>query len=676
MYVHRQDVVTRFLDYLLILLNQFVGGPGEPENNLVRFGLAAAFLAVLLWVAWVRQRRYDLPRERRLVWGFGLALARELLMFVFTSLQILGLVEQGAAYSMFAPLECALAVAAIVTIAGAFLRYILDDDRLSRRYLQIGLGGTGALYLVSASWWAFYVQSQPATSFRQTWASWLFRGLVSVLLLYAILQVARKRGWLRNTMLVAFSLFFLDELFSVCSVVGAEHNRILCPISHAFHLAGIGLLGYVYLREQAAERRRAEEELIALNAIATTISQELDLARMLNAILQKVLQVVGAEAGCMRLVDRVSQSLALAAHCLQPQESAQGTHLRASEAESAEQAYRTERPVISIWREATGVMHERTDAPGSSYAITCVPVRSRDTVVGVLSVLVPGERRPDEHKVALLTSIGHQIGVAVENTWLADEVSKAEIGKELNRLRSELIANVSHEMRTPLGLIKGACTSLLATDVEFPPEIVREFLASIDQETDRMERIVGNLLDLSQIESGRLRLNKQPVDVQKLVRETVRSIQAQAPDREIGTVLPESLAIDVDRGRIEQVLRNLLSNAIKYSPDGGTVEVRVYPDQGQVYFLVSDKGIGISKQDQERVFERFYRVENAVTLSQPGVGLGLAVCRHIVEAHGGRIWVESELDQGSTFYVALPIVPAGTVVPRSVRSTVAPEQVG
>lgn len=666
--------MSQFLDLLLVLLNQFVGGPDGQENNLVRFGLAAALLAALLWVAWTRQRRYDLPRERRLVWGFGLALARELLMLVFTALQVLGSIEQGAMYSFFAPLERALSVAAILTIAGAFLHYILENDRLSRRYLQIGLGGAAGLYLVSAAWWWFRVQAQPGSSFRLTWAFWLFRGLVSVLLLYAIAQVARKRGWLRNTVLVALSLFAADEFLSVCSVAGVEYNRILCPISHAFHLLGLGLLGYVYLREQAAERRRAEEELIALNAIATTISQELDLDRMLNAILGRVLEVVDAEASCIRLVDRGSQSLALAAHCLQFQEIARRPHLCELEEQSADQAYRTERPVVQSWQGNTGAVGGQTGGPGGSYVIACVPVRSRDIVVGVLSVLAPGARKLDEHRVTLLTSIGQQIGVAVENAWLVQEVSEAEIWKELNRLRSELIANVSHEVRTPLGLIKVACTSLLATDVEFPPEIVREFLRGIDQETDRLESIVGNLLDLSQIESGRMRLNRQPVDVAQLVQEAVKSIQAQALEHEIAYSLAEPLVATLDRGRIEQVLRNLLSNAIKYSPGGGAIHVQGYQQGGQLYLLVSDQGIGISRQDQERVFERFYRVENAVAMSQRGVGLGLAVCKHMVEAHGGHIWVESELGHGSTFGVALPIVPEDTAIPLSMLSEVVLEQ--
>jgi len=658
------DTVKSFLDFILVLVTQFAGGPGRPENNLVRFGLAAGLLAALLRVAWVRQRNYDLPRERRLVWGFGLALARELLMFVFTVLQIIGWQDLGTAYSpVFAPLERALAVAAVVMIAGAFLHYILDDDRLSARYLRVGLGASAVLYAVSAGWWVFYAPAHAGASFRQTWASWLYRGLVLVLLLLALFWVARRRGWLRNTVMVALSLFLLDELLMVCSFAGAErYNRIFCPLSHACHLLAIGLLGYVYVREQSAERRRAQEELIALNAIATTISHELDLDRMLKAILHKVLEVVDAQAGWIRLADQETRALLLAAHCPPLDERAPWTQAQVLETEIAEQVYRSHTSIVLVLEYDIERTRGQVAASSSPLALIAVPVQSRDTVVGALVVLSHAPRRPDEHKVELLTSIGHQVGVAVENVWLVEEVSQAEIWKELNRLRSELIANVSHEVRTPLGLIRLACTSLLATDVEFTPEIEREFLQGIDEETTRLESIVNSLLDLSQIESGGMRLNRQPVGVAQLVQEVTKGIQAQSSAHEIVYDVPEALVANVDRGRIEQVLRNLLTNAVKYSPDGGEIRVQAYEDEGQLYLLVRDQGIGLSPQDRERVFERFYRAENKVTQTQSGVGLGLAVCKHIVEAHGGQIWVESKLGRGSTFYVALPNVPSGMVL--------------
>jgi len=219
-----------------------------------------------------------------------------------------------------------------------------------------------------------------------------------------------------------------------------------------------------------------------------------------------------------------------------------------------------------------------------------------------------------------------------------------------------LIANFSHELRTPLGLIKLSCTSLLADDVDFDQETRREFLRGMNAETDRLEKIVDNLLDLSRVESGRLRLDKCPTDVGQLVREVMTGCKIQTTQhRFVHDFSPDPLVAIIDPKRVEQIVRNLLGNAIKYSPEGGTITVRGREEQGQLIVEVSDQGIGIPSGDLERVFERFYRVENEATRNVGGVGLGLAVCRSIVEAHGGRIWVESALGVGSTFHFSVPL---------------------
>jgi two-component system sensor histidine kinase KdpD len=287
-------------------------------------------------------------------------------------------------------------------------------------------------------------------------------------------------------------------------------------------------------------------------------------------------------------------------------------------------------------------------------AFAGIPIKSKDEVLGALSVFNRDPRELSPQEVQLLTAIGHQVGVAVENAQLAEEAAGIEILRELNRLRSELIANVSHEVRTPLGLIRISCTSLLAEDVDFDRETRRKFLRRIDEETDRLERIVDNLLDLSRIESGRLRLDVRPTDVGRLAREVMENMEAQATQhRLVHSFPPDPLVATIDSKRVEQILRNLLSNAIKYSPEGGTITVRGCEDERHIIVQVSDQGVGIPAEDLERVFERFYRVENEVTQSVRGVGLGLAVCRSIAEAHGGRIWVESTLGVGSTFYFTL-----------------------
>jgi signal transduction histidine kinase len=250
-------------DFMLLLLRQFAGGPGPIENNLVRFSLPAILWGVLLLVAWSRQRTRKLPREKLLLWGFGLGLARELFMFVQVAERVLGGYNHVEA-ALHQPIEHALAMAAIVVVAAAFLRYILDDERLPRRYLQAGLGATAVGFVLTAWAWPRQLAADPEILFHQTWGAWLFHLPLSILILVAILLLGRKRGWLRNVVVVALVFFFLGEVLMLTNyATDRAYAYIVCPIGNIFHILAIPLLGYVYLREQSIEKRRAEKALEA-----------------------------------------------------------------------------------------------------------------------------------------------------------------------------------------------------------------------------------------------------------------------------------------------------------------------------------------------------------------------------------------------------------------------------
>jgi signal transduction histidine kinase len=254
---------------------------------------------------------------------------------------------------------------------------------------------------------------------------------------------------------------------------------------------------------------------------------------------------------------------------------------------------------------------------------------------------------------------------------LLKEASEIQLLRELDRLRSDLVANVSHELRTPLGLIKIFCTTLMRQDIDLDRATQLEFLQDIGQETDRLEEIVTNLLDVSHLESGRLRLEKAPTDLTTLLADVVKEMSGQSARHHLRCSLSRPLIVSVDRRRLMQVLRNLLSNAIKYSPSGGEVAVHARQEQAQAVISIVDQGIGIPEPEQRAIFERFYRADNETTRSVSGVGLGLSVCQGIVEAHGGRIWVESEPGQGSTFSFTLPV---GAVSEVQVERLDAPSQ--
>ena len=249
-------------NYLITLIGQFAGGPGPLENNLVRFGLAALLWAALLAVAWSRQRSRDLPREKLLLWGFGLGLARELFMLSQVTGRMLTGSEFGIESEIHQPLEHALTMAAIVAVAGAFLRYALDDERLSRRYLQLGGATTAVVLIIALVSWPRQVRANPQIFFHETWVSWTFHMSLSTLIAAAIFFLARKRGWLTNVVILALAFFFLGEFLILLNyATDKSYSQILCPIANSFHILAIPVLGYVYLREQSIEKKQAEEML-------------------------------------------------------------------------------------------------------------------------------------------------------------------------------------------------------------------------------------------------------------------------------------------------------------------------------------------------------------------------------------------------------------------------------
>ena len=227
---------------------------------------------------------------------------------------------------------------------------------------------------------------------------------------------------------------------------------------------------------------------------------------------------------------------------------------------------------------------------------------------------------------------------------------------ELDRSRREFVANVSHEMRTPLTSIKGACETILG-DRDMAPDMEQFFLHMAVDECDRMTRIVSDLLVLSRLDNKRTQWHIVTFDPDAMLKHVaeVMKVDAAAHSHTL-TYKPEKplCELTADRERIEQVIINVLSNAIKYTPDGGKIELSARQLDGGVEMTVSDNGIGIPDEDIPHLFERFYRVEKSRTSETGGTGLGLAIAKEITEAHGGRITVKSKLGEGTSVTVFLP----------------------
>jgi len=228
---------------------------------------------------------------------------------------------------------------------------------------------------------------------------------------------------------------------------------------------------------------------------------------------------------------------------------------------------------------------------------------------------------------------------------------------EVERLKEELVGIVSHELRTPLTSLRGFSELLL--NKPFSPEQQRKFLMIMQRESTRLAHLINDFLDLRRIEAGRQVLRLAAVDIGALIQERVDMLPPGNERYVVNIVLPETpLSAWADAERIHQVLANLLSNAMKYSPDGGEIRVEAHNDGAEVRVSVSDQGVGIPRDAVPKLFGKFFRVDQPQTKNIGGTGLGLALVKEIVEAHHGRVWVESELGVGSTFFFSLPTLGA------------------
>jgi len=303
------------------------------------------------------------------------------------------------------------------------------------------------------------------------------------------------------------------------------------------------------------------------------------------------------------------------------------------------------------------LFEQATAALDGPQCAACVPLIAGTTRIGVLILenrSEPGHFRED---LPFLEAVAQLIAVPIENTRLREELQRVRALEEANRLKAGLISTLAHEMRTPLTSIKGFSTALLLEDAAFDARTQREFLNIIDQECDVLTDMIHDLLESSIIDAGLLRLELQPVRLAHLAHDTAEDFRRSGKHRFL-VDLPHFPIVDADPHRIEQVLRNLVDNAVKYSPEGGMIVIRGAVEDTHVTISVSDQGLGIAPEHLNRLFDKFFRVESGLGRHVVGSGLGLPIARTIVESHGGRIWAESRLGEGSTFYFTLPR-PAG-----------------
>jgi two-component system, OmpR family, sensor histidine kinase KdpD len=503
---------------------------------------------------------------------------------------------------------------------------------------------------------------------------------ISVLYLLIILGLASSRG--RYAAIVAslvaflsFDFFLVPPLY-VFTVAHAEEWVALFVFLVTALLTGQMAST---LRLQAQEARRRERETHILYELVRTTNNDERTDQHLQTIANAIVNVFsswGIHDCAILLPDKASLLLTVQASAPLPVDKVQ-----LSDDE------RTIAMHVMKSGQAVG-LHDVTFAPerspgfspriiirntvaGHAARLRLIPLKTGGQTVGVLRLGIQGgpfyqanpETLLEEHeridpRTTFFWTFLDQATSVIERARLRRESMHVEILQRTDVLRKALLSSVSHDLRTPLSSIKAAASSLLQDDVQWNEEEKRSFAQAIEREADRLNRLVGNLLDMSRIEEGVLKLEKEHASISELAHTVLEHMQPSLQHREIRTHLQENLPlIDFDYIQMDQVLTNLIENAVRYTPRDTPIDLGIEQKDDTILITVADRGPGIPQADLERVFDKFYRVQRDKRKSNypTGSGLGLAVCKGIVEAHGGHIWAQARDGGGVVFSVTLPI---------------------
>ncbi len=415
--------------------------------------------------------------------------------------------------------------------------------------------------------------------------------------------------------------------------------------------------------------REPDQRVETIAGLALIAVTELDLDSMLQKLLDSLVATVeAAEAGALLLFDPADGRLVVHATSVYDLPRLKQIRLAPGEARCG-RALVAGRPQLYPTPEAIAAAIANT-APADGAIIKAVILGPRKPQSSVcLPLIAHGQKLgtlmlDNLHRTNAFTSddlpflqvVAELIAAAVEGEHLREKLHADQAINEANRLKAELISTLAHEMRTPLTSVKGYSSALLMEDVTFAPETQREFLQFIDEECDVLQALIHDLLESSIIDAGLLRLEPQPVKLPALVRSVTADIARHTKIHRFLIDFAEDFPIlDADPDRILQVLRNLVDNAVKYSPDGGLIVLRGEVREKEVVISVADQGVGLTPEHMNRLFEKFFRAKSSLGRHVVGSGLGLPISRTIVETHGGRIWAESQVGQGTTLFFTLPL---------------------
>lgn len=423
----------------------------------------------------------------------------------------------------------------------------------------------------------------------------------------------------------------------------------------------------------AIQRHKAEEslkernrELLVLRKISETILGSLDLKMVLEQILGQAMLSGSFDLGNIRLLDSSGETLEVAvAKGYRDPNNALNHRKISRSTEAARSSHFSglifEQPCIEEHVQAsTGL---RTIKREGVESFVQVPVCAEGKVLGIIQVASRAPRKFSSDEVRLLETIGNQMGIAVQRAQLYEEIRRqASELEKANKLQADFTAMIAHDLRSPLMNITGVAEVMIGGVFGPVTEEQKKWLGRLQANSRSLADLVSDFLDISKLESGYVEVRKERVDLSELIQKSIENFRvlAQGKGISISDAVDQSLpAVHVDPRRVDQVLSNLISNAIKFAGEQGEAEIgATLADAARVKVWVRDNGVGIPADEIGQLFQKYRQGGNAKRSSGQGTGLGLVICKMIVEAHGGKIWVESEPGQGSTFFFSLPATPA------------------
>jgi signal transduction histidine kinase len=449
---------------------------------------------------------------------------------------------------------------------------------------------------------------------------------------------------------------------------------------------------YVHQEQIAAELQRRVTQLTTFHEAGLVFTSTLDRETLIERVLQTVINKLNCDRAMISFYDpdrQVSSDIQIVGVSEEIAEFARSIKVPITDPDSVEGMVLLQgKPVLidhiqELWGRLHP-LHQQLASVAKADSIISVPLKVKDRIIGSLTVERTQRYRFIQDDLDLMVTIANQIAIALDNANAYRHIEELNLGleakvrertgelqrlnkdleatnqklQELDHLKSAFVSVVSHELRTPMTSIKGYLDNMLDGLTGELTEKQSHYLTRVKRNVDRLTRMIGDLLDLSRIEAGRVELRPGPVCISELIDDVVESLRSVANEASITVQVkrPDVIpTIQADRDKVQQVLTNLIHNAIKFSPQGSNIRIEAKDcDDGFLEIGVADSGCGIPPQEIDKVFDKFYRGQSLPS-SARGTGLGLFITKNLIEMHGGRIWVTSEIGKGSEFFFTLPL---------------------